>query len=946
MIGTTLAHFKITAKLGEGGMGEVYLAEDTKLGREVAIKVLPEAVASDPERLARFEREAKVLASLNHPNIAAIYSFESFDWAGASPAPTEDNVGEGLAPSHGGDPLSPHAPEPPSPDSPGPRTQAPGPSIHFLVMELVDGDTLQELIAQGVPQEQALEMAAQVAEALEEAHEQGVVHRDLKPANIKVTPNGQVKVLDFGLAKALDLEREGSSPSPTSLSLSPTLTAQMTQAGVLMGTAAYMSPEQARGQEADKRADIWAFGVVVWEMLTQKQLFAGDTVSDTLAEVLKTEPDLALLPDNTPPSVIRLLRRCLTRDPRQRLRDIGDARLELAEADQQETLADRGKGEPAAPPASRWREVLAWTAALLAIGTALFFALRPRPADPESPSIRFDLTLPEGFRLGWGDEPILAFAPDGRSLAFVTIDTETAKQQIYVRALDQVEARPVPGTEGATNPAFSPDGQQLAFFSDGEVRRIPVAGGKSVSLAVAGNPRGVVWSPDGSILYSPGYVAGIWRIPALGGEPELIVEPDAEQGERTYRWPDLLPDGRTVIFSVGSTRSPNNYDDARIDAYSLDSGERWTLIDGANMARFVPPDRLIFARRGTLYAVTLDVDTMSVDGDPVPVVEDLGGDPTSGVSFVAAAPNGSLAYVPGAVTQGKAHLAIVGRDGESTGLMLPPQPLHHPRVSPDGSRIAFTISEGATGISGDVWLYSRDTQALNRFTFGGNDLYPLFTPDGRWITFLRGSGELGIYRKPVDGSGNEELISPPGLDVALPGSWSPDGEILAFTQIGATPDIYLMRPGEEPVLFQKDASSPSFSPDGRWIAYASPGSGNASAFVRPVDGEGKWQVSPGIGSYPTWSGDGRELYYLDIGLPNRPLIKVDIEPGSVFRSGPPVELIADTSRYTTSTAPQKNWDVASSGDEFFFIELDREESTRARIEFLLNWSQQISGENR
>ncbi len=922
MIGSSLSHFKITAKLGEGGMGEVYLAEDTKLGREVAIKVLPEAVASDPERLARFEREAKVLASLNHPNIAAIYSFERATAGTGSGRFKKDGAGE----------------------SPGPKPQDPGPSIHFLVMELVDGDTLQELIARGVPMDDALEMAAQVADALEEAHGQGIVHRDLKPANVKVTPGGKVKVLDFGLAKALDPQESGATRQ--GLSMSPTLTAQMTQAGVLMGTAAYMSPEQARGQEADKQADIWAFGVVLWEMLTQKQLFAGDTVSDTLAEVLKTEPDLALLPADTPPSVVRLLRRCLQRDPAHRLRDIGDARIELEEAKSQEALSTHEETQQVAPPRSRWRELLAWTAAILGIGSALFLALRPADPPPENPAIRFDLTLPEGFRLGYGDEPMLSFAPDGRSLAFAAIDPETSKQEIYIRALDQVEARPVPGTEGATNPAFSPDGQQLAFFADGEVRRIPVAGGKSIGLAETSNPRGLVWGPDGSILYSPGYVAGIQRIPALGGEPEAIVEPDAEQGERTYRWPDLLPGGRKVIFTVGTTRSPNNYDDAQIVAYSLDTGERWVLIEGASMARFVPPDRLLFARRGTLYGVAIDLDTMSVDGDPTPVIEDLGGDTTSGVSFFAAAPNGSLAYVPRAVTQGKAHLAIVDRDGEVTGLPLPPQPLHHPRMSPDGKQIAFTIGEGATGTAGDVWIYSLDTQALNRFTFGGNDLYPLFTPDNRWVTFLRGSGERGIYRKPVDGSGSEELISPPGLDVALPESWSPDGKTLAYTFVGATPDVYFLSPGEEPVFFQKDASSPCFSPDGRWIAYASPGSGTSSVFVRPVEGEGKWQVSPGPGGYPFWSGNGRELFYLRIQDARRSLMKVDIEPGGAFRTGPPIEIIPDTSRFTTTTAPQRNWGAASSGSQFLFIELDRDESARARIEFLLNWSQQISGDGR
>jgi len=543
--------------------------------------------------------------------------------------------------------------------------------------------------------------------------------------------------------------------------MSPTLTAQMTQAGVLMGTAAYMSPEQARGQEADKRADIWAFGVVLWEMLTQKQLFAGDTVSDTLAEVLKTEPDLALLPDNLPPSVIRLLRRCLTRDPHQRLRDIGDARLELEEVKTEEATPTGKEGEEAGAPRSRWREMLAWAAAILGIGAALFLAFQPSAPTPDKPRIHFEVTLPEGQRLTYTDKQILAVSPDAQSLAFVVLDSESGRQSIYIRDLDQVEARPLAGTDGATDPVFSPDGQSLSFFADGELKRISIEGGTPFSLAPAMTPRGVAWGPDGSIFYSPEYATGLWRVPSAGGEPELVVEPDVEQEERTFRWPAVLPDGKTVMFTVGDLRNPNSYDNAQIVAYSLETGERRVLVEKANMARFVSPDRLLFARRGTLYAVTLDLDTMEVHGDPVPVIEGVGGDPSSGVTYVSAAANGSLAFVPGAVTDTQAQLTLLSRDGEATTLPLPPQSLHHPRFSPDGRQLAFTISEDSSGRSGDVWLYSLETEALSRATFGGNDIYPMFTPDGQRLTFLRGSGEIGIYRKAADGSGGELIFGIP-----------------------------------------------------------------------------------------------------------------------------------------------------------------------------------------
>jgi serine/threonine-protein kinase len=935
MIGTTLSHFRITAKLGEGGMGEVYLAEDTKLGREVAIKVLPDAVASDPERLARFEREAKVLASLNHPNIAAIYSFERSTISSTEGSEAVEQWGseQPTVPGREGVASMPQ----------GLNASRPS-SIHFLVMELVDGDTLQELMARGVPMNDALEMAAQVADALEEAHEQGIVHRDLKPANVKVTPNGTVKVLDFGLAKALDPQESGATRQ--GLSMSPTLTAQMTQAGVLMGTAAYMSPEQARGQEADKRADIWAYGVVLWEMLTQEQLFAGDTVSDTLAEVLKTEPDLALLPNDTPPSIVRLLRRCLTRDPRQRLRDIGDARIELEEAKTEEAAPARDELNAAAAPRSRWRELLAWSVAVLGIGAALFLAFRPSPPTSENPRIHFEVALPEGQRLTYSDKQILAVSPDARSIAFVAFDSDTGRQSIFVRDLDQVDARPVPGTEGATDPAFSPDGQFLAFFADGELKRVPIEGGAPFSLAPATTARGLAWGPAGSVFYSPEFAAGILRVPSAGGEPEIVVVPDVEQEERTFRWPVVLPDGKTLIFTLGDVRNPNDYSGARIIAYSLDTGERWTLVENANMALFAPPDRLLYVRRGTLYAVSLDLDTMEVHGDPVPVIEGVGGDPSSGVTYLSAAANGSLTFVPGAVANTQAQLTLLNRDGEATTLPLPPQSLHHPRFSPDGKQLAFTISEDASGRSGDVWLYSLETEALSRTTFGANDIYPMFTPDGRWLYFLRGAGEIGIHRKAADGSGSAEKFSPFGQGGGLADSSTPDGDTVAYTLAGARPDIYLMSAGEEPILFEEDASSPEISPDGRWIAYQSPGSGSASVYVRPIEGDGKWQVSPTGGSYPNWTANGRELLYLDTGQPARPLMRVDITPGETFRAGPPRVLFEDTSRFTTATSPMKNWDVDLDGNRFAFIELARDEMSQAPIEVLLNWSQQGSSDGR
>ena len=876
-------------------MGEVYLAEDTSLDREVAIKVLPEAFVADPERLGRFEREAKLLAQLNHPNIAGIYE-----------------VGESEA-------------EPP---------------VHFLVMELVEGPTLGERLERGpMTLDEALPVALQIAEALEEAHEKGIIHRDLKPQNIKLTEDGKVKVLDFGLAKAMDPAVEASGSVPQ-LSHSPTMTLGATREGVILGTAAYMSPEQAKGRPADKRADIWAFGVVLWEMLTGQRLFSAPTAPETMAQVLMYVPELDALPADTPAAARRLLARCLERDPKNRLRDIGDARLELMDTSAEESPQ---AASPAVSGRPRWRELLAWSLAAVGVVAAVALVLRLAAPEAETPLVRFDYTLPEGLELGYTDNHILALSPDGRSLAFVGLDPESRERRIYIRALDEVEARPVPGTEGATDPVFSPDGRSLAFFSEAKLKRIRIEGGGAVVLANAPNPRGVVWGPDGSILYSPGYTTGLWRVPASGGEPQVVVEPDATRDERTFRWPDLLPDGRTAIFTIGFSATPNSYEAAQIGAYSLDSGERTILIEEANMARFAPPDRLVFARRGTLYSVSLDLDRPAVRGDPIPVTEGLGGDPSSGTSYFATAANGTLAFIPGSSSGGRSFLTLVGRDGEAERLPIPPRSLLHPRFSPDGRQIAFTIGEGFAGGSGNVWVYSVDTQALSRVTFGGNDLYPSFSPDGRWVAFSRGEG--GIHRTRADGSGSEELINSTDFGDSLPDSWSPDGKTVALTRVATVPNVYLLTVGGDAKLFQEDAASPAFSPDGRWIAYQSPGSGNSSVFVRAVDGDGKWQVSPERGGYPHWSRDGRELYYLDTGNPGRPLVKVDIEPGDTFWAGPPRMLVDDLRhRFSTITAPATNWDAAPDGQSFVFVEPERDEMARDRIELMLNWVQQLAGD--
>jgi serine/threonine-protein kinase len=900
VIGTTLAHYRITGELGSGGMGEVWRAEDEKLGREVALKLLPSEVAGDQERLARFDREAKVLARLNHANIATLYGLES----------VASGSGADSVPAAG--------------------------TVTFLVMELVEGEDLSERISRGpIPIDEAIPIALQIAEALEAAHEAGIVHRDLKPANIKLTDDGTVKVLDFGLARG----QEVSGGDPV-LSVSPTLTQHATAAGVILGTASYMSPEQARGKAVDRRADIWSFGVVTWEMLTGTQLFRGDTVTDVLAAVLTKPPDLDELPPSTPEPLQRLIARCLEREPKNRLQWIGDARLDLTEA-------AKPRHEPAVPSDTaamrrrRVREFAAWWTALLALVAALV-VWQLAGSGPEPPVDRFSVVLEDSARLSLMDLPILDLSPDGRIIAFVAIDDEHGREMVFLRRLGETEVRVLEGTGGARNPFFSPDGSEIAFFADEKLRKIPIEGGSVVVLADAATSRGGTWSKDGSILYSPEYSSGLMKVESSGGTPEVFRGLDSQSGERTYRFPDVIPGGDAVIYTVGMMDSPNNYDDAKIVVFDPGSGTVKTLVDGGNMARWVDERTLVYSRAGVLYAASFDPDRLEVVGQPVPVIEDLGGDPSSGAGHFAAADNGTFVWVAGSVTENEAMLTVVNRDGTATRLPLEPRGFHQPRFSPDGSRVAVTVGDARSGVDGDIWIYSFADHTMSRLTFDGNGLYPVWSRDSKRIGFLSYLVRPSVLVRSADGQGGATTLTEGAVSPIFPESFGPDGSILAFTEVGQSSDIYLVSEGGRPELFQPDGGGPTISPNGRWVAFASPGSGSSSVFVRALDGEGKWQVSPDLGGYPRWSGDGRKLFYIDIGTPQRPLMEVEVDDRDGFRIGAPKVLIPDLGgRFLTTTAPATNWDAAPDGDRFIFVEFERDERARRRIEVALNWSQNL-----
>jgi len=868
-------------------MGEVYCATDEQLGREVAVKVLPEEVGRDPERLARFRREAQLLAALNHPGIAAIYGLEEAE----------------------GRP--------------------------FLVLELIEGEDLAERLQRGaLPIDEALAAARQIAEALEEAHEKGIVHRDLKPANVKLRADGRVKVLDFGLAKAFAGEEAGSSPD---LSTSPTLTNQSTQAGVILGTASYMSPEQARGRTVDKRADVWAFGVVLFEMLTGRRLFPGETVTDVLAAVVRDPVPLEDLPADTPARVRRLVSRCLERDPKRRLRDIGEARIALEEP----LDGAPPQRESAPPPARIGRPWLPWAAAALGLGVGLVGLTRGAPR-PEAPRLRaFDVTLSDDERLPRDEHPVLALASDGSTLVYVV--EKGTERRLHRRSLDQVGGQEVPGTQGAANPFLSPDGRWIGFFAEGELRKVPLEGGTPTTLARAPNHRGAVWHPDGTILFVPTVTSGLSRVSDNGGEPEILTTPDAEKGERSHRWPHLLPDGERVLFTIGTLDSPGDYDAAAIGMLSLTTGERRTVFDGARAAFFAEPDVLLALRGSTLLAASFDRGGGVASRSRV-VLEEVAGDASSGAGHLALARDGTLAYVPSGAVPNDLSLALVDPEGAVEPLPLEPAPYRFPRFSPDGRSLAFSIGPGRSGVEDDVWTYDIPRGVLSRLTFAGFRAAPIWSRDGRWVAYNSaeagpGGGGEGLYRKRADGSGEEELFWP-NTKASVPDAFTPEGAVIATLE---SPRVHLVRvlpdggSGEAERLHPEgtEAMAATLSPDGRLMAYTSTDSGRPEVYVQSISGDGgKWQVTTQGGNSPVWSRDGGTIYYLaDDASPTLMAVPVDGRNG--LQVGPARRLFSGP--FEVRTEPVTNYDVAPDGRFVMVLSSQRQTAVR-RLNVVLGWT--------
>ncbi len=828
--GTRFGSYEILAKLGEGGMGLVYRARDLRLDRDVALKLLPEPFLADRDRLARFEREAKLLAQLHHPNIASIFGLEESDGTRA------------------------------------------------LVMELVDGPTLAERIAEGpMPLDEGLAIARQIAEALEEAHEKGIIHRDLKPANVKLTPDGKVKVLDFGLAKAFDPSASGISSSPSGVATmmdSPTLTAAGTQLGVILGTAAYMSPEQARGKPVDRRADIWAFGVLLHEMLTGRRLFSGETVSDTLAEVLKTDPDLAALPHGTPPAVERLLRRCLVRDPRHRLQSIGDARIELEGAQDPETVSGATAPAVAAPPPSRasraWRSLpwaIAGAALVTLFATMLGLGRSEAPASATASSTLEAAMLPPrgtAFDLRPMSPGPAALSADGRFVAF-SAQGEDRRSRLFVRELATGETKQLAGTEGAQYPFWSPDARWIAFFTqvDRTLKKVQATGGTPQTICSANNGKGGTWNGDDVILFAAGPGTPVSRVAAGGGEPQPVTHLGAAH-VNSHRHPRFLPDGRHFLFLARAA----NPSESRVMVGSIDQDAERELFPGATQAEYAS-GHLLFVRESTLMAQPFDLDALSVRGAALPVAEGVIEQPNAAIGMFSASSTGLLAFHSGDTEVGQ-RLAHVDRSGAALSPLGEPAQYRGPEFAPDGRRLVVTKS-GPSDPGGDLWIVDLARDSWTRFTIDpAEDINPVWSRDGSRIFFANNrEGPHSVYGKSLAGRGEAERIYS-GPTMTIPASASPDGRTLLILQAGKSDDfdpwiLDLATRQASPLPVRLGSGTRArFSPDGRWIAYESDASGPFEIFLVPFPGPGRQiQASSGGGVNPYWRSDGREIVFED-----------------------------------------------------------------------------------
>jgi Tol biopolymer transport system component/predicted Ser/Thr protein kinase len=890
--GKRLGPYEVLSAIGAGGMGEVYKARDTRLDRIVAIKVLPTHLADRAELRDRFDREAKTIASLNHPHICTLFDTGHQD------------------------------------------------EVDFLVMEYLEGETLAQRLQKGaLPLEQVLQYAIEIADALDKAHRKGVTHRDLKPGNIMLTKTG-TKLLDFGLAKL----KQEVAPANVPLSELPTANDPLTAEGAIVGTLQYMAPEQLEGKEVDARTDIFAFGTVVYEMATGKKCFEGKSQASLMVAILEREPPaMSSLQPMTPPALDRVVKKCLAKEQEKRWQAASDV------CDELKWIAEGGSQVTLAPTAAvKGFRALGRRALILGLGALLLVAvaslvtwnLKPAPSQPVS---RLVVNLPPGLQLaGLEDGPAVALSPDGTHLAYVA--TQGGTQQLYMRAMGSLESKPIPGTEGAVIPFFSPDGQRVGFFAGGNLKKVSVSGGAALTLANAALPRGASWGSQGNIAFVPTTVGALQQVLEAGGTPQPLTR--FEKGEISQRWPEFLPGGKAVLFAAGP--SAINFTIAQVAVQSVGTGERRNLVRAGMNPRYSPSGHLVYAQGGSLMAVPFDLQRLAVIGTAVPVVEGVLQSPSSGDAQYSFSATGSLVYISGGVQSAQSKLVWVSRNGAEQPVAAPAHTYVGPRLSPDGRRVAVTITEQES----QTWLYDLSRETLTRFTFEGNyNLNPIWTPDGKRIAFESNKeGPPNLFWQLADGSGGLERLNTSEY-IQVPSSWSPDGQLLAFHEVNPSTqrDIWVLRLGDpstgsgqvhkaQPFLrTQFNEGSPQFSPNGRWLAYVSDESGRFEIYVQPYPGPGgKSQISSDGGTEPMWNPNGRELFYRS----GNKMMAVEITTQPSFSAGKPKVLFEG--RYLLTPATSPNYVVATDGQRFLMLKpTEQVQSAPTQINIVLNWFEEL-----
>ncbi len=883
MIGQTISHYKILEKLGEGGMGVVYKALDTKLNRTVALKFLPHRLTQSDTDRTRFTQEAQLAATLNHPNICTI-----FDIA--------ENDGE-----------------------------------LFIAMEFVDGQTLREKKGT-IGFKQAIDIGVQLADGLAAAHEKGIVHRDIKPENIMIRKDGIAQIMDFGLAK-----------------LRGNVT-RLTKEGSTVGTAGYMSPEQVQGQDADHRSDIFSLGVVIYELFAGQPPFKGVHETALAYEIVNVDaPPMSSVKPEIDPSLDAIILECLEKDPNERTQSAKQVAIDLKRYKRESGRARASRITAAMPiskferapqnaapqqPRSRWR--LMWPAitGILAIALiAVSVVLREAETAPHTP-VRFAITLPRDQVIDLVTYTAAAISPDGSRIVY------QASGRLYQRKIESFDAEAIPGTEDGTSPFFSPDGKWVGFFSEGAVKKVPLSGGPPVVVTRVSDNRGGAWAPDGSLVLSTSGRSGLIGVRSDGSERREITKVDSVQGERTHRWPQVLPDGKTVLFTVGMMDSPDYYEDAEIASVNMETGERKTIMKGASTARYVSTGHLVFSRTGILFAIPFDLGTLTTHGTASPLVQNVSGDPTTGAANYSISGRGTLAYIPGHSDLANRTLALQSAAGSVSTFPAPSRPYMEPALSPDGRQVAVIVGSGKDE---DIWVYDTLRNTMTRLTFGGQNRTPKWSPDGKRIAYCNNEvGNPRIVIRQADGSGSAEEIRFDYIRAYLT-CWSRDGStlVLAGTGKGRGWDIFTValtgdRTSHDFLTGKYDEWLGSLSPDGKWIAYNSNESGTSQVYVMPFPGGfGKWQISADWGKEPRWSSDGKTLYYTT----KHGLAAVGISGTLSLVIGRSREIYKDISTYSAESGI--NFDIAPDG-RFLFTRPKDETQPIQQINVVMNWFDELT----